>query len=107
MNKENLNPDDAKLGSLLRESRVTPQLPPRFQENVWRRIADSETAKAADLVTWVDSLLALVLRPRLAFAALAVLVIVGAAIGAREGTQEARHEAQVRYVASVAPNSLR
>jgi hypothetical protein len=107
MNKENLTPDDAKLGSLLRESRVTTQLPPRFQENVWRRIADSETAKSADSVTWIDSLIALVLRPRLAFAALAVLVIGGAAIGAREGTHQARHEAQVRYVASVAPNSLR
>src|ERR1051325_6340368 len=107
MKKENLNPDDAKLSSLLRESRVAPELPPRFQETVWRRIADSKTAKASDSPTWIDSLLALVMQPRLAFAALAVLIAAGAAFGMREGSELARQDAEVRYLASVAPNSLR
>jgi hypothetical protein len=107
MNTNNPNPDDAKLSSLLRDSRVTPALPPRFQENVWRRIADAETRKVADSATWLDALIAAVLRPRLAFAAVAALVILGALLGARDGNQLARHDAQVRYLASVAPNSLR
>ena len=41
MNKENSNPDDARLGALLRRSRPSPSLPPRFQESVWRRIEDA------------------------------------------------------------------
>jgi hypothetical protein len=105
MNKENSNPD-TKLSSLLRQSRVAPELPPRFGDNVWRRIADSETAKAGS-ASWLDALMSLVLQPRLAFAALAVLVLAGAAIGARDGVQLARQHAEARYVASVAPNTLR
>jgi hypothetical protein len=107
MKKENLNPEDAKLGSLLRESRAAPSLPPRFQDNVWRRIADTETASATDSPTWLDALTAFVLRPRLAFAAVAVLVLAGALIGVRDGSQLARRDAQARYLAAVAPNSLR
>jgi hypothetical protein len=107
MKKENFNPDDAKLSSLLRESRVAPSLPPRFQENVWRRIAETETSAASDSPTWLDALIALVLRPRLAFAAVAVLVLAGALIGVRDGSQLAQRDAQARYLAAVAPNSLR
>jgi hypothetical protein len=51
--KENMNPDpgsnrcsgeasDDKLREVLRAVRPLPSLPPRFQENVWRRIEDSE-----------------------------------------------------------------
>ena len=105
MNKENSNPD-AKLSSLLRESRAAPALPPRFHDNVWRRIADAET-KADASSSWFDALMALVSQPRLAFAALTVLVLAGAAIGARDGIQLAHRDAEARYVASVAPNPLR
>ena len=107
MKKENSNPDDAKLSSLLRESRVAPAVPPRFQENVWRRIADDEDGKSADSPAWLGSLIARVLRPRLAFAALIALVLVGALFGMREGNELARHDSQARYLAAVAPNSLR
>jgi hypothetical protein len=107
MKKENFNPDDAKLSSLLRESRVAPALPPRFQENVWRRIADVEAGKSAESPAWLGNLIAWVLRPRLALAALIALVLVGALFGMREGNQLARHDAQARYLAAVAPNSLR
>ena len=107
MTTNNPTPDDAKLSSLLRESRVAPGLPPRFQENVWRRIADAEADKGAESPTWLNDLIAWVLRPRLAFAAVAVLVVAGALLGLREGSQLARHEAQVRYLAAVAPNTLR
>lgn len=106
MKKENLTPDDAKLASLLREARVAPALPPRFQESVWRRIADAEADKGAESPTWLNDLISWVLRPKLAFAAVAVLVITGALLGLQDGSQRARHEAQVRYLAAVAPNTL-
>lgn len=103
--KENMNPDDNKLGALLHESRVSPSLPPRFQENVWRRIEDAEAPAKSG--SWLDALAGLVLRPRVAYATLAVLVLAGVLLGAREGTQIAKQDAQARYVALVAPNSLR
>ena len=106
MKKENLNPTDEKLGALLRESRLSPSLPPRFQENVWRRIEDAQ-APARSGITWLEALVALLLRPRFAYAALAALMLAGISLGAYSGAQSARHEAEARYVASVAPNPLR
>lgn len=101
------HPDDAKLSSLLRQSRVSPSLPPRFQENVWRRLADAEAGKTADPMGWLEAVLAFVLRPRLALAAVAALIVTGAVIGVHDGSRLAHHDAQARYLASVAPNSLR
>ena|ERR1044071_2480783 len=100
------NPNDPKLSSLLRESRIAPELPPRFQENVWRRIADAED-RATISMSWFEGLIGQLLRPRFALATVAALVIIGSLFGAHEGTQIARHDAQIRYLASVAPNSLR
>src|SRR5436853_3335188 len=92
------NPDDAKLSSLLRESRVAPELPPRFQENVWRRVADTEADKAKVSASWLDVFINQLLRPRLALATVAALVIVGSVFGVREGTQIARNDARIRYL---------
>lgn len=102
---ENMNPEDEKLSALLRQSRVSPPLPPRFPDNVWRRIEDAEAP--AKSVSWLDALAALVLRPRFAYATVAALVLAGVLLGAREGTQVAKQDAEARYVALVAPNSLR
>jgi hypothetical protein len=115
MNKENINPDpgsaeagDAKLGALLRESRVSPALPPRFQEGVWRRIEEADApVKSTGGIAWLDALAALVLRPRLALATAAVLMVAGALLGVRDGSQMAHQDAQARYLAAVAPHSLR
>jgi hypothetical protein len=108
MKNENFNPADEKLGALLRESRLSPSLPPRFQENVWRRIEDAEApARSGESMAWLEALIALVLRPRFAYAALAALMLAGVSLGAYSGAQSARHEAEARYVASVAPNPLR
>lgn len=97
--------DDPKLSTWLRESRPTPDLPPNFQQNVWRRI---ESAEASDnRFSWLDTLAALVLRPRIALAATTALVLAGVFAGAFEGRQLARHDAQVNYLASVAPHSVR
>ncbi len=105
MNKENLNPDDARLGALLRASRPSPSLPPRFPEGVWRRIEDA--AAPAKPESWLDAVAALVLRPRLAFATVAALVLAGVLLGAYDGTQVARQDAQAQYLAAVAPAAMR
>jgi hypothetical protein len=108
MNKENINPADAKLGALLRESRVSPALPPRFQENVWRRIEDAEApAPSAPGLSWLDALAALVLRPRFAYATVTALVLAGVLLGTYQGAQTAKQNEQARYIALVAPNPLR
>ena len=108
MNKENINPNEARLGTLLRASRPAPTLPPHFQEGVWRRIEKAAApAKATGGITWLDALAALVLRPRLAMATATVLIVAGALLGVRDGNQMAKQDAQARYLAVVAPNSLR
>jgi len=103
--KENMNPDDVKLSALLRESRVSPALPPRFQENVWRRI--EANAVPAQAGSWLDALAVLVLRPRFALATAAALVVAGALLGARAGDLAANQTAQSRYLSEVAPPALR
>jgi hypothetical protein len=107
MNPDPINTEDPKLSSLLRESRVTPTLPPRFQENVWRRIEGAEVHSGVGAPSRLDVLLAWIFRPRLAFAAMTALVLAGAFLGVRDGTQLARQEAQAHYIAAVAPNTLR
>lgn len=96
---------EEKFDSLLREARPSPALPPRFQENVWRRIENAEAGKKS--VSWLDALAALVLRPRFAIATATALVLAGVLLGTHEGSQTARHDAQARYVAYIAPNPLR
>ena len=105
MKIENIHPDDVKISGLLRAARATPSLPPRFQENVWRRIEAADAPAHSE--SWLDALAVLILRPRFAFAAAAVLLVAGGLLGAQEGSQTARHDAQARYVAYVAPNALR
>ena len=108
MNKENINPNEARLGTLLRASRPAPTLPPHFQEGVWRRIEEAAApVKAPGDLTWLDALVTLVLRPRFTLATVTVLMVAGALLGMREGSQMAKQDAQARYLAVVAPNSLR
>ena len=112
MNQENIHADpgasDARLGALLRSARVSPGLPPRFREGVWRRIEESAApAKVAADLNWLDALVALALRPRLALATAVLLVVAGALLGVRDGNQMVHRDAQARYLAAVAPNSLR
>jgi hypothetical protein len=101
----NPHPNDGKLTALLGAARPAPALPPRFQENVWRRIEAAESPAKSQ--SWIDALAVLILRPRLAFATAVVLLFAGALLGAHQGAQTARLDAQARYLAVVAPNSLR
>jgi len=108
MKETHFKSEDDKLNGLLREARTASSLPPRFQENVWRRIetAERRDASLAD-GNWLDAFAAWVLRPRLAFAVAAMLVLAGLGFGWSSGEQLARQDAQARYVATVAPNALR
>ena len=103
LNKD-MNPEDAKLSALLRKSRVSPSLPPRFQEGVWRRIEDAEVLEKP--ATWLDALAALLLRPKFALVAATVLVMAGALFGVREGSLLARQDAQAQYMTAVAPANM-
>ncbi len=102
-------PDDGRLRSLLRESRPSPPLPPRFREAVWHRIERTEPAAAtlpssfAWLEQWVDRLL----RPRFAVASLVLLLVAGGLTGVLTSAGLAKQQAQERYLAAVAPNPLR
>jgi hypothetical protein len=106
MKQENPNPNDEQISALLRNARATPSLPPRFREGVWRRIEEREIPATVRL-GWLDALVLRTLRPRFALAAAVLLMAAGSVVGARQGNQAAHQDAQSRYVASVAPNSLR
>jgi hypothetical protein len=105
MKENKIHPADPQISALLRESRVSPSLPPRFQQNVWRRIEDAEAPAKSE--SWLDALAALILRPRFAVTAAAVLLLAGISAGTLEGRQMARHDAQMNYLASVAPQAVR
>jgi hypothetical protein len=114
--KENMNPDpgftkcsaeasDTRFREVLRAARPSPSLPPRFQENVWRRIEETEApVKSSSLL---DTFAALVLRPRFTYATVATLMLAGILLGTYHGAQNAKQTEQARYLAAVAPNSLR
>jgi hypothetical protein len=100
MNTSNQSPSDGRLGSLLREARPVPDLPPRFQENVWRRIERPEAT--ATTPSRIDVFAAWVLKPRFALAAAIALVLAGVLLGSLEGAAQARQTAQERYLSTVA-----
>ena len=103
--KENMNPSDTKFREVLRAARPSPSLPPRFQENVWRRIEEAEAPVKSGF--WLDAFAALVLRPRFAYATVATLMVAGVLLGSYQGAQTVKQTEQARYLAAVAPNSLR
>jgi len=100
-----MNSEDNKLHELLRGSRPAPAPPPRFRQNVWRRIEDAEAPVKSE--TWLDALATLILRPRFALVATTILLLTGIFAGTLEGRQAVRHDAQMNYLASVAPHALR
>jgi hypothetical protein len=107
MNDSQPAPEETKFQELLRSARPTAEFPPRFQENVWRRIEHAETSRARISTGWLDALAAWVLRPQLAFAVAAVIIFTGAGLGWSRGERLAQNEAQARYVSAVAPSLLR
>jgi len=101
--------DDTALHALLREWKVETPLPPRFQEQTWRRIEHADTPAIATLSPWrsLQNWIANVLpRPALAVAYVAVLLAAGAGVGwtqARHESLRVSDELSLRYVKSVDP----
>lgn len=97
------------LSALLQEWKINAELPPRFQENVWRGIERAETRPlpGVSMAEMLKALLERVLpRPAMALAYIAVMLAVGGTVGLAHGHQESRRliaELEMRYVQSVDP----
>jgi hypothetical protein len=109
MNTEQLTDKDARLRGLLKECEVVAKLPPRFQEQVWRRIARREQQPSVwstlrtSLMHWINTVLP---RPALAVSYVAILLVIGASVGwaqAQQNKTRISDEMSLRYVHSVDP----
>lgn len=109
MKAEQLTNVDARLRTLLKECEVAATLPPRFQEQVWRRIARREQQPSVwfslrtSLAQWINAELP---RPALAISYVAILLVAGAGVGWTQARQEKARvsdEMSLRYVQSVDP----
>jgi hypothetical protein len=109
MKTNNSNESDPSLRALLREWKPQASLPPRFQEQVWRRIERAETAPAPSVslatvfANWIANRLP---KPALATAYVTVLLVVGASVGwsqARQETARVTGELSARYAQAVDP----
>src|SRR5262245_42377396 len=103
MSEDIKRPGDEELGRLLRSARPVGELPPGFENAVWRRIERSEQPSMG----LVERLAGWCLTPRLATAALAAVGLIAASAGAVHGMRTGAREAQDRYVESVDPTYLR
>ena len=93
---------------LLRAARPAPDLPPGFQDAVWRRLERAEPhAPALAAADWIDALAAWFLRPRRALATAAAMLLLGLSLGIVQGTHRANDLARERYLDSVSPQALR
>jgi hypothetical protein len=99
---------DPALDSLLRQWKVEPPLPPRFQEGVWRRIARAEKAapSGAPLGGWIAWAQGFLSRPSWAASYVTALLVGGFVLGWARGLEKtARVEKALssRYVQVVDP----
>ena len=107
MKPNHASENDEPLHELLAQWKVAESLPPRFQEQVWKRIEQAETQKPqsslAALVRWIEAAFR---QPALATAYVAVLLFVGLGAGywRAQGTMtQSQSELRARYVQSVDP----
>jgi hypothetical protein len=98
---------DNALGQLLRQWTPDAPLAPRFQEQVWQRIARAEARPGptlrASLSRWLEVVLP---RPRFAFAYVLILLTLGVAGGslaAQLKTSRLETGLGLRYVQSLDP----
>jgi hypothetical protein len=106
--KPNLEPDNDKgLRAVLRAWVVDAPLPPRFQDQVWQRIARAEVPSElpfwARLLHQVEVALS---RPKVAFSYVAILLVLGVSAGSVTAQIQSNHlnaTLSARYVQSVDP----
>jgi len=95
-----------ELNNVLREWVVDSALPPRFEENVWRRIDRTKARATQTFTVWLESLFN---RPALAISYVAIRRVAGAMTGfLRVKDKSAVSEAQwrARYVRSIDPYQM-
>ncbi len=111
----NPNPEakgDERLREVLGQWTVETPLPPRFQEQVWRRIAQAEAKSPTTIAlwAWLRHLLERSLaRPKFAYSCAALMLILGGVGGSWAAHQEANRLDTTlgsRYVQSVDPYQL-
>jgi len=98
--------NQTQLERALQEWRVTTPLPPRFQEQVWKRI---ERAEVPSLTLW-DAMRAwftmAFARPAFAIAYVGVLLVAGLALGFVQASHKAAswdRQLEARYVQTIDP----
>jgi hypothetical protein len=100
-----MNPEhDQRLDSLLRDWQPQVDLPPRFESEVWRRIALAQEKPASwlnfDWLFWITN------QPRLAFAVVMTAVVLGTGLATWQAQRNYHQEvvaSKVRYIQSVDP----
>jgi len=97
---QDVDASDAKLSRLLKMTRPAGELTAGFQNRVWQQIERSEQKRESLLDRWAGYLLV----PRVAFGALAAVIVLAATLGAFRGASTGVIEARDRYVASVDPS---
>lgn len=103
----NPQPQDP-LDALLKSASAEVNLPPRFQAEVWQRIADRATDSPWQPVrAWLEQWAAILTRPRYALALVAVAILVGAGAAQIQATRDYSDTMQARYVSMIDPYTPR
>jgi hypothetical protein len=103
--KNSSEENDPPLKGVLGHWKVDATLPPRFQENVWRRIAQQEASASPrrSFISWIEAAFK---RPVLVTSYVTVLLLIGLTTGYRQAQDKTvREQSQERtlYVQSVDP----
>jgi len=111
MKSEIPNDDPGRLHQLLQEWQVESALPPRFSEQVWRRIdrPDADSIATNPLAALRRSLAQWIVRPSFAFSYAAVLLAAGLFAGfwhAHAASQRVSQTLSARYVQMVDPYQM-
>ena len=106
--KEDLS--DSELREKLAAWRIEAQLPPDFQQRVWKRIAAREAENVDPLwLAWLGSLLISATQvsvPRLALTAMAIGLLIGTTTGVVEASRwnsATWNRLEAKYVQSIDP----
>ena len=109
--KPNQEPENNRaLNKTLAQWVVDAPLPPRFQEQVWQRIAQAEAKPAPSFGAMLLRLLEVVLpQPKVAFSYLAALLVLGVAAGswtAQKQNNRLVTSLESRYLQSIDPYKM-
>lgn len=102
-----MNPQKDPLDKALKSWKPRVELSPRFQAEVWQRIADREAESAwTPLRLWLEQAAAVLTRPRYATAFVAAVIILSAGLAQAQfyaHDRSSNGDLQVRYFNSIDP----